>query len=100
MGQWLIQQRKQTDEKISLYAIAIRATVTIWGGSFASTKYALAQARTIGNNVPQVPYRHARAPCGLSHGGIAEAADKEAAALFLMGFQGRSSSIRPSRAMQ
>ena len=79
----------QTKEASFYHYAMILATVTIWGGSFASTKYALAQAEPLVIMCLRLLIGMPVLLAGsLMEGSLRLPTKGEAAALFLMGFQG------------
>ena len=79
----------QTKEASFYHYAMILATVTIWGGSFASTKYALAQAEPLVIMCLRLLIGMPVLLAGsLMEGSLRLPTKGEAPALFLMGFQG------------
>lgn len=79
----------QTREASFYHYAMVLATVTIWGGSFASTKYALAQAEPMVIMCLRLLIGMPVLLAGsIFEGSLRLPTKSEAAALFLMGFQG------------
>ena len=84
-----VREDIQTKEATFYHYAMILATVTIWGGSFASTKYALAQAEPMVIMCLRLLIGMPVLLAGsLLEGSLRLPTKGEAAALFLMGFQG------------